>query len=112
MSLAFLGKKSWNPTNRKNVDDVKKREEAARQEARKMHELKKEYAEERERETIDALQVKAGLKKKTKGGAKLAWMYESDAVAGSAERSAEDSEPAKGAVRACRGAAEMSLGKS
>ena len=48
MSLSFLAKKTWNPTNLKNVEKVWIAEQKADAEAKKLQELKKQIAEERQ----------------------------------------------------------------
>ncbi len=70
---AYLAKKRWNPGNIKNVEEVWKKEQAKKEEEKKIKELQKEYAEERNREALDELQVQAGVKKSSN---RLSWMYE------------------------------------
>jgi hypothetical protein len=48
MSLAFLAKKGWNPTNLRNVEAVWKAEQKAEREEKRMEEFKKQIAEERQ----------------------------------------------------------------
>jgi hypothetical protein len=60
------------------VEDVWKKERAQKEEEARVQELRREYEEERDREAMDDLQVRAGLKKHS---GKLAWMYEGPAGA-------------------------------
>lgn len=70
---AYLAKKQWNPGNKKNVEEVWKKEQAKKSEDKKLQELRAEYEQERGREQLDELQVQAGVKK---SATRLEWMYE------------------------------------
>lgn len=59
--LAFLNKKSWHTQSFKNIKIVWEAEEKAREEARRLAQLKKEKDEERQVEELRRLQAQSGL---------------------------------------------------
>src|SRR5580698_2101565 len=82
---AYFAKKRWNPGNLKNVEEVWKREQSKKEEEKKVEQLRREYEEDRNREALEELQVKAGVKKTS---ARLNWMY--DAGPNNTSNDAED----------------------
>ncbi|GBG25251.1 Hypothetical Protein FCC1311_014682 [Hondaea fermentalgiana] len=73
---AFLATKSWHTGNKNNLERVKEREQKDAAERKKLLELQKELAEEREHERFEELQEKSGLKvRDVKAKQKLSWMY-------------------------------------
>ncbi|CAL8469997.1 g9539 [Coccomyxa elongata] len=76
--LAFLNKKTWHPGRIQNQEEKWKREQAAAKEKSKLDEIRKQIAEERQREEIEAVAHAAGVKDKSD---KLDWMYQGGMVA-------------------------------
>ncbi|KAI9183699.1 RNA-splicing factor [Blastocladiella emersonii ATCC 22665] len=72
-------KKSWHPQTFKNQERVWKEEQRAAEEARKLEQLRKELAEERQKQELMELQEKAGLIKRSN---RIDWMYAVPAGAG------------------------------
>ncbi|KAH6565692.1 hypothetical protein BASA50_005904 [Batrachochytrium salamandrivorans] len=66
-------KKSWHPGTFRNQENVWKREQAAQEEKKKLDQLRKEKAEEREREELQAL----NNGRINKSATRLEWMYTS-----------------------------------
>ncbi|KAI8382434.1 Pre-mRNA splicing factor-domain-containing protein [Blakeslea trispora] len=67
-------KKSWHPATFKNQERVWKEEQKRKEEDRKLDQLKKELAEERQLQDLQRMQEEAGTKKRSN---KLDWMYAS-----------------------------------
>ncbi|KAH9260388.1 hypothetical protein BASA81_001558 [Batrachochytrium salamandrivorans] len=84
---AYLAKKQWNPGNKKNVEEVWKKEQAKKSEDKKLQELREEYEQERSREQLDELQVQAGVKK---SATRLEWMYEGAPADGGGDKSGDE----------------------
>jgi N-terminal domain of CBF1 interacting co-repressor CIR len=61
--LAFLNKKGWHPGSIQNQEKVWKREEEHLKELKKAEELRKQIAEEREKEELRAVAEAAGVLK-------------------------------------------------
>ncbi|EIE25794.1 hypothetical protein COCSUDRAFT_13100 [Coccomyxa subellipsoidea C-169] len=76
--LAFLNKKTWHPGRIQNQEEKWKREQAAEKETRKLDEIRKQIAEERQREELETVAHAAGVKDKSD---KLDWMYQGGMVA-------------------------------
>ncbi|KAH8337564.1 hypothetical protein KR074_006873, partial [Drosophila pseudoananassae] len=71
-------KKSWHPNTMKNQERVWKAEEQAKMEEQKLHDLRKEINEERDREELKRLGESSGVLSGSGGAAgeaKLEWMY-------------------------------------
>ena len=60
--LAFLNKKTWHPGRIQNQEEKWKREQAAEKETRKLDEIRKQIAEERQHEEMMAVAHAAGVK--------------------------------------------------
>ncbi|KAI8375659.1 Pre-mRNA splicing factor-domain-containing protein [Choanephora cucurbitarum] len=82
-------KKSWHPATFKNQERVWKEEQKRKEEDRKLDQLKKELAEERQLQDLQRMQEEAGTKKRSN---KLDWMYASPNanLNGSANNTMED----------------------
>mmetsp|Transcript_16946 Transcript_16946/g.16297 ORF Transcript_16946/g.16297 Transcript_16946/m.16297 type:complete len:183 (+) Transcript_16946:228-776(+) len=89
MSLAFLAKKSWHTTNIRNVERVWQAEEKAEDEKKKVVELMKQIAEERQINELRQMQVTAGHVIKVVDNT-LDWMYEGPAAEKVKDKAAED----------------------
>jgi hypothetical protein len=59
--LAFLNKKGWHPGSIQNQEKVWKREEEHTKEMKKADELRKQIAEEREKEEMRSIAEAAGV---------------------------------------------------
>ena len=88
--MDFLNKKGWHPGSYQNQQKKWKLEQEALAEQKRVEELRKEHARDRERQELDALAAAAGLKP---AGEKLEWMYQPGMKAGvDAEREMRDEE--------------------
>eukprot|EP00884_Botryococcus_braunii_P018768 jgi/Botrbrau1/5575/Bobra.97_2s0006.1 len=76
--LAFLNKKGWHPGSIQNQEKVWKREEEHLKEMKKAEELRKQIAEEREKEELRAVAEATGVLKES---TRLDWMYQGGMVA-------------------------------
>jgi hypothetical protein len=75
---AYLAKKSWNPGNIKNVEDVWVKEKQQQEQQKLWEDRQKLIEDERAEEELEQLQVEAGVKKGVAG--RLKWMYEGGGV--------------------------------
>ena len=73
MSLSFLSKKTWHTSNVKNVEKVWLAEQAKSAEEKKVSQLQKQIAEERQIEELKALQREHGH---VADKEKVEWLYE------------------------------------
>lgn len=71
--LSFLNKKTWHPSNLRNVEEVWKREQKAEAEQRKLEELKKQLDEERKKQEFLDIAEAAGHGRTEQ---RLDWMYQ------------------------------------
>ena len=81
--MAFLNKKGWHPGSFRNQEKKWKLEQAAKAEAARVEEIRKQLAETREKEELDALAIAAGVKPASE---RLDWMYQG----GPAEAAGDD----------------------
>ena len=77
--MDFLNKKGWHPGSFQNQQKKWKLEQEALAEQKRVEELRKEQARDRERHELDALATAAGLKPSVE---KLEWMYQPGMKAG------------------------------
>lgn len=61
MGLAFLNKKSWHTGSFKNIEEVWKAKEKAKEQARRREEIKKKLIEEKYSDELKKMQIDAGL---------------------------------------------------
>ena len=86
--MDFLNKKGWHPGSYQNQQKKWKLEQEALAEQKRVEELRKEHARDRERQELDALAAAAGLKPSVE---KLEWMYQPGMKAGvDAERELDE----------------------
>lgn len=79
MALKFLNKKGWHTGSLRNIENVWKAEQKHEAENRKLEELRKQIAEEKERDEFRLLQEKAGL---TVRQERLEFLYDSGLAVG------------------------------
>lgn len=90
-SLQFLNKKSWHVGTRKNAEQVWLREQAAKKEAARVEELRKQLDEERKLEEVRKLNDASGTGEKPRKQV-IDWMYEGPGVGTDAAKRLKEAE--------------------
>ncbi|KAJ8545757.1 hypothetical protein K7X08_018340 [Anisodus acutangulus] len=88
MALKFLNKKGWHTGSLRNIENVWKAEQKHEAEQRKLEELRKQIAEERERSEFRQLQEQAGLVPRQE---RLEFLYDSGLAVGKGSSSGFES---------------------
>lgn len=60
--LGFLNKKTWHPGRLDNIENVWKKEQEHAKEQNKLEDLRKQIADERQKEELEAIAAAAGHK--------------------------------------------------